>query len=301
MKKLICAVLALALAVCAFSGCTGAEKKSDKLSIVTTIFPYYDLTERIAGDKADVTMLISPGSEPHNFEPTPKDIVKIKEADLFIYNGGESDEWVENILGSVGSKVRVIKMFDHAELLPEEDINHNEGDESDEHIWTSIGNMTLFVDPVTEELEKLDKNNAKYFAANAEEYKKELGKLESSLEATVEASAKKPIVIADRFPLLYLFKQFGIEFESAFPGCTSETQPSPKTVAKLSEFVKDNNISVVFKIDTSSDSLGKTILGGDNVKTLYSLHNVTKEQFDKKATYISLMELNADALKEALG
>ena len=300
MKKILSVILAVVVAVCAFSGCSKSESKGDKLSIITTIFPYYDLVKQVAGDKADVTLLISPGAEPHDYEPTPKDIGRIKEADLFIYNGGESDEWVEGILGSVGKDVKILKMFDYADLQYEEDINHKKGDEYDEHIWTSVANFQKFTKALKDELIKLDGKNKEAYSKNADAYDKQLSKLIDSYDETVKASAKKTVVIADRFPLLYLFKEFDIKCESAFPGCTAETQPSPKTVAKLVEFVKDNDIKVVFKIDNSSDSLGKTILG-DNVKTLYSVHNVTKEQFDKNETYISLMELNLKALKEALG
>ena len=300
MKKILSVILAVVVAVCAFSGCSKSESKGDKLSIITTIFPYYDLVKQVAGDKADVTLLISPGAEPHDYEPTPKDIVRIKEADLFIYNGGESDEWVEGILGSVGKDVKILKMFDYADLQYEEDINHKKGDEYDEHIWTSVANFQKFTKALKDELIKLDGKNKEAYSKNADAYDKQLSKLIDSYDETVKASAKKTVVIADRFPLLYLFKEFDIKCESAFPGCTAETQTSPKTVAQLVEFVKDNDIKVVFKIDNSSDSLGKTILG-DNVKTLYSVHNVTKEQFDKNETYISLMELNLKALKEALG
>ena len=300
IKRFMCLLLAVACAVCLFASCGESNKSSNKISIVTTIFPYYDLVRQIAGDKAELSLLISAGSEPHEYEPTPKDIVNIKSADLFIYNGGESDEWVENILSSIGDSVKVIKLFDCADLIYEQDINHIEGDEYDEHIWTSLANMSKFSDCVADELSKLDKDNSEYYSKNSESYNASLEKLENDFASMVDNSAKKTVVIADRFPLLYLFTEFGIKCESAFPGCTSETQPSPKTVSKLINFVKNNGIDVVFKIDNSSDSLGKTILDGE-VKTLYSLHNVTKEQFDSGETYISLMELNLNALKEALG
>ena len=291
-------------AITVFCSCTAnPQQKSDKLSIVTTIYPYYEFAREIAGDKAEVYQLISPGTEVHEFEPTPKDILRINEADIFIYNGGESDEWVGNVLKSINSDVKVMCMFDFADLLYEEDIEHNKGDEYDEHIWTSLENDKKFVKAISEEIIKRDSTNKDLYITNTENYINKLNKLDKSFGNAVKNSAHNTIVVADRFPILYFVKEYGINFESAFPGCTSETQPSIKTVTKLIDYVRDNDLPVVFHIDNSSDSLARIICEDSNaeIKTFYSMHNITREQFESNTTFISLLELNLKSLKEALG
>ncbi len=277
--------------------------KTDKLSIVTTIFPYYSFAKEITGDKAEVTQLISPGAEIHDFELTPKDILRIQNADIFIYNGGESDEWVEDILKSISSDVKILCMFDYADLIYEEDIDHNKGDEYDEHIWTSLSNDKKFVKTISGEIINKDKNNKEYYQSNTKAYLNRLNKLDEDFKSAVKNSANMPMVVADRFPLLYFVKEYGIKYESAFPGCTSETQPSIKTVTKLIDYTRNNNVPVVFHIDNSSDSLAKTICEDSNakIKTFYSLHNITSEQSKQGATFMSLFEQNLKSLKEALG
>ena len=280
-----------------------SQKDSRKLSIVTTIYPYYEFAREIAGDNAHVSQLIPPGSEIHDFEPTPKDILRINDADIFIYNGGESDEWVEDVLKSINSDVKVMRMFDYADLLYEEDIEHNKGDEYDEHIWTSLENDKKFVKAISEEIIKLDTPNKDKYKTNSNAYISKLNKLDSSFRATVENSAHNTIVVADRFPILYFVNEYGIKFESAFPGCTSETQPSIKTVTKLIDYVRKNELPVVFHIDNSSESLARIICEDSSaeIKTFYSMHNITREQFESNTSFISLLELNLKSLKEALG
>lgn len=304
IKRLIALLLAILTAV--FVLCSCGDKTADdpnKLNIVTTIFPYYDFAKNIAGVTAEVTQLISPGSEIHDYEPTPKDIAKINNADLFVYNGGESDEWVEKIITDIGKKVKVIRMFDYADLRYEEDINHKKGDEYDEHIWTSISNDKKLVNAVSSEIIKADKDNKSYYEKNTKAYLSKLTELDNSFKKVVQNSAHKPMVVADRFPLLYFAKEYNIRYESAFPGCTSETQPSVKTVNKLIDYVRENNVPVVFHIDNSSDSLAKTICEGSKaeIKTFYSLHNITAEQSKNGDTFISLFKQNLNSLKEALG
>ncbi len=227
IKKLIFLFFSVLTAVTVFSSCnTEPITKTDKLSIVTTIYPYYEFAREIAGDKARVTQLIPPGAEIHSFEPTPKDILRIKNADIFIYNGGESDEWVEDVLDSIESDVKIMCMFDYADLIYEEDIDHNRGDEYDEHIWTSILNDKKLVKAISGEIIKLDKPNKDYYSEKTDSYLSLLDYYDNSFREAVNKSAKKPMIVADRFPLLYFVKEYGIKYESAFPGCTSETQPS---------------------------------------------------------------------------
>ena len=263
MKRFFALLLAVILSVPALCACKGSD--SEKLKIVATIFPYYDIARSVAGDKAEVSMLVPAGSETHEYEPTPQDIVDINKADIFIYNGGESDEY-------------------------------------DEHIWTSFSNMKLFNTAISESLQSCDPDNAETYKSSAKSYISDLEKLDGEFRSMIKASARKTMVVADRFPLLYFVTELGLDRISAFPGCSTETQPSIKTVKRITDFVKDNDIPVVFHMDNTNENLAKSICDetGAEVGVFYSCHNVTKKQFEDGASYNSLMEINFKSLKEAL-
>ncbi len=309
MKKLISLIIAINLFFSVFmlSGCNTTEhvqsSNPDKLSIVTTIFPYYDFVRTIAGDRADIRLLLSPGSEPHSYEPSPSDIVAIENCDIFIYNGGESDEWVESVLSSLDNKdIQILSMMDFVTPLYEQTPLHTPGDEYDEHIWTSIRNCELLVKSITDEIIAADKKNSDYYENNEKDYIEKLKNLDNEFKETVSNAKRNSIVFGDRFPFLYFVTDYNLNYECAFPGCSSETEPSIATVSRLIDFVRDNNIPVVFYLEFSSGNIAKIISEDSDAKIMQfsSCHNVTKQEFENGATYISLMEQNLDALKEAL-
>lgn len=319
MKKLTSLFLSI-LILCSFGGCNNIkiDKSSNKLSIVTTIFPYYDFARQIVADKADVTMLLSPGAESHDYEPSPQDIISINNADIFIYNGGESDEWVESILSSLDGKVNTLRMFDYVTLLcteeehSHEEEHHNEEhhhSEYDEHIWTSPANAVALANAIAQDIISVDAKNKEFYNKNLENYINELYNLDeeffevtnSAIENDKIITEKPVIVIADRFPMLYFTDRYGLEYKSLFPGCSADTQPSISTVTGLIDFVNDEKIPTVFHMDTTNEKYAQLISEDTDavVQTLFSCHNVTKEQFEEGVTYLSLMELNLQALKEA--
>ena len=319
MKKLLSVFLLIVL-VLSFTSCSKDknENKSDKLSVVATIYPYYDFAKNILGDKGDVKLLLSPGTEPHHFEPSPSDIVDIEDCDIFIYNGGESDEWVENVLKSIENKdIQVLKMMDYVDLLCIEEEhthsddknndsskhshNHEHG-EYDEHIWTSINNAMLISSVIYDNVSNIDIEHSDFYKSNFESYCNKLIKLDNEFNNIVSLSKRKTIVFGDRFPLLYFTNDYNIDYVSAFPGCSSETEPSISTITHLIDFVRDENIPVIFHLDFSSGKIAKLISEDSNAKVelFYSCHNVTTKQFENGESYISLMKHNAEVLKEAL-
>ncbi len=309
MKKLISLIIAVNLFFSVFmlSGCNTTEQvqssNPDKLSIVTTIFPYYDFVRTIAGDRADIRLLLSPGSEPHSYEPSPSDIVAIENCDIFIYNGGESDEWVESVLSSLDNKdIQILSMMDFVTPLYEQTPFHTTGDEYDEHIWTSIRNSEQLVTTITDEIIVADSKNSDYYKNNEKDYIEKLKNLDNEFKETVSNAKRNSIVFGDRFPFLYFVTDYNLSYECAFPGCSSETEPSIATVSRLIDFVRDNNIPVVFYLEFSSGNIAKIISEDSDAKIMQfsSCHNVTKQEFENGATYVSLMEQNLDALKEAL-
>lgn len=325
MKKFLSFALSLFIVfttLFTLTSCSSAksESKNDsgKISVVTTIFPYYDFTRSIAGDKADIKLLLSPGSEPHSYEPSPSDIVAIENCDIFIYNGGESDEWVESVLDSIENKnMKVMRMMDYVDLLYEQSVDHDEhehedgdgdehehehGEEYDEHIWTSVKNAEKLTNAIYDELCVSDFANKAAYSSNRDSYLSQLQALDSEISDIVSNAKRNTVVFGDRFPFLYFVTDYSLEYECAFPGCSSETEPSISTVTHMIDFTRENKIPVVFYLEFSNGKVAKLISEDTGAKTMRfsSCHNVTKDEFADGATYISLMEQNANALKEAL-
>lgn len=321
MKKFLSFALSLLIifiTAFSFSSCSSdkenVKKDSSKISVVTTIFPYYDFTRSIAGDKADIKLLLSPGSEPHSYEPSPSDIVAIENCDIFIYNGGESDKWVESVLDSIENKnMKVMRMMDYVDLLYEQNFDHYEhnheheehdehGEEYDEHIWTSIRNAEKLTDAIYDKLSACDFANKEIYAKNTDIYLSKLQTLDSEISEIVSNAKRKTVVFGDRFPFLYFVTDYSLEYECAFPGCSSETEPSISTVTHMIDFTRNNQVPVVFYLEFSNGKVAKLISEDSGAKTMRfsSCHNVTKDEFADGTSYISLMEQNAKALKEAL-
>lgn len=287
-----------------FCSCGEVERSTGKTSVVTTIFPYYDFARSVSKGTCDVDMLLKPGSDVHSFEPTPSDILKIRNADLFIYNGGESDEWVDSILESLGDtdKPVVMKMTDYVKPLTEMDADHHAEDEEDEHIWTSLDNAKTLVSKISDEVSKLDQKHKTVYNKNGLDYIEKISKVQSEIENTVSSSESKKIVVGDRFPLLYFATEFSLDWECAFPGCSTETEPSLDRLSKLTDTIEKDKIKTILKLEMSENKVADTLADETNtkVRTFYSAESVSKEDFANNITYVDLMERNNNALKEAL-
>lgn len=303
MKKII-SIFLLFVVTFAFCSCGEVERSTGKISVVTTIFPYYDFSRSVSKGTCDVDMLLKPGSDVHSFEPTPSDILKIRNADLFIYNGGESDEWVDSILESLGDtdKPVVMKMTDYVKPLTEMDADHHTEDEEDEHIWTSLDNAKTLVSKISDEVSKLDSKNKSIYYRNGLDYIEKISKVQSEIENTVNSSKSKKIVVGDRFPLLYFATEFSLDWECAFPGCSTETEPSLDRLSKLTDTIEKDKIRTILKLEMSENKVADTLADETNTKVriFYSAESVSKEDFANNVTYVDLMERDNNALKEAL-
>lgn len=303
MKKII-SIFLLFVVTFAFCSCGEVERSTGKISVVTTIFPYYDFARSVSKGTCDVDMLLKPGSDVHSFEPTPSDILKIRNADLFIYNGGESDEWVDSILESLGDtdKPVVMKMTDYVKPLTEMDADHHAEDEEDEHIWTSLDNAKTLVSKISDEVSKLEQKHKTVYNKNSLDYIEKISKVQSEIENTVNSSESKKIVVGDRFPLLYFATEFSLDWECAFPGCSTETEPSLDRLSKLTDTIEKDKIKTILKLEMSENKVADTLADetNTNVRTFYSAESVSKEDFANNITYVDLMERNNNALKEAL-
>jgi zinc transport system substrate-binding protein len=318
MKHIIIGLLALATLL----GCTNSNKtagKADKLNIVATTFPCYDFARAVAGDKAEITLLLRPGSEIHSFDPSPGDIIKIQTADLFIYVGGESDVWVEKTLESSDlSKLKTARLIDFIapyeeeviEGMTEEDEGHDheaeaEGEEEaeyDEHIWTSPANAIALTSTLAEIIAALDPKNADFYAANAAKYIEEIKGVQAEIAEVVKNAKRKKLLVADRFPFRYLVEEYSLDYAAAFPGCSAEMDASAATVAFLINTVKKEKLPYIYHIELSNKRIADTIKNETGVKTLelHSVQNVSADEFKKGETYVSIMKRNAQNLKLGL-
>lgn len=304
MKKIFSILLSIIIAI-SVTACSSDRGDGKKLSVVATIFPYYDFANNISNGCADVEMLLPVGSDVHSYEPTPSDIAKISSADIFIYNGGESDSWVDSILDSLDEKEgpKVLKMMDYVTPVQESDADHNIGDEADEHIWTSLTNAGNLVGIISSNMMELDTSNTTAYRDNSKKYMKEISTVSKSINDVVSTAKRDKIIVADRFPLIYFTNQYNLQWECAFPGCSSETEPSLARIKKLVNITKNEKIDTVFKLYLSENNVAETVADetGAKVLTFYSCESVSKEDMDRGETYVTLMSRNVASLKEALG
>lgn len=304
-----------------------SEKAQDdgRISVVTTIFPQYDFVRQIAGDSVDLKMLLKPGEETHSYEPTPQDIIAIQNSDIFIYVGGENDAWVEDILDSMpDAGMRTLKLIDCVDTVEEEHVegmqeqpghSHEEeeyhGDEIeeahsvheiDEHVWTSPVNASAIVDEIKELLAQTDPENRQRYEENAEAYEAELAALDAAFREVVDNAGRRLVIFGDRFPFRYFADEYGLDYYAAFPGCASDTEPSAAVMAFLINKVAEEKVPAVLKMELSNENIANAIAEatGTEVRTFYSCHNLTAEEFENGETYLSMMQKNVETLKEVL-
>ena len=308
---LILFVILLAFASLAACAPTTAQPASTGISIVSTVFPSYDFARQItAGTNAQITLLLKPGEEVHSFDPTSQDIIRIQNADLFLYVGGENDTWVNSVLTGLDKNVNTFRMMDYVTLYQDELVagmqpetkTQGATQEWDEHVWTAPVNAIAIVKAMTAELIQIDPANAKTYQSNSDAYVVQLESLDQSFRSVVDSSARKTIVFADRFPVRYFVEEFGLSYYAAFPGCSAETEASAATIASLIDHVKSEKIPVVFYIEMSNQQMANTVAEatGATPMLFHTCHNVTKAEFDSGATYLSLMQNNVLALLVAL-
>lgn len=342
MKRIIPLCLALVMTVGLLAGCgkQNEQTASDetRLRVVTTIFPEYDWVREILGDKADnaeVTMLLDNGADLHSYQPTADDIVKISECDLFIYVGGESDDWVDdalknaanknmkviNLLEALGDSVKTEEVVegmqeekhdhdhDHEDADEHDDAkehDHEEEAEYDEHVWLSLKNAQTLCSAISGVLQQIDPDNKDTYAANASAYIKKLSALDADYQAAVNAATRKTVLFGDRFPFRYLAEDYGLRYYAAFAGCSAESEASFETISFLAGKVDELNLPCVLTIEGVQHKIAETIVrntAAKNQKVLMmdSMQSTTSKDAANGATYLSVMERNLSVLKEALG
>ena len=330
MRRFTALLLAVLLAV-SLAGCAARrEQDSGKLQVVCSLFPYYDFARQIGGDDVEVTLLVPAGKETHSFEPTPLDVITLSHADVFLYNGGESEQWVDKILSAAGENIRVTEaLMPQVALLAEEMAEGMEGSDDhsghdhddhdhdhdhdahghqdeeiayDEHVWTSPVLAKSLCEAVCDALCRADPVRQENYRTRLADYLEELTALDEAFRDTVAAGSRRLLVFGDRFPLLYFCREYGLDYRAAFHGCASDTEPSLATLKYLIDQVAREQLPVVYTIELSSQKVAQAIAEttGARVLTFQSCQTVSRQDLDNGATYLSLMWQNVAALKEGL-
>lgn len=315
MKKITAFCISILLLICVMGGCANVEKGNDnrKINIVASIFPVYDWVREIAGNSAEVTMLIDNGVDPHSFQPSAEDIVKISNCDMFIYTGGESDEWMEDALKeAVNKNMTVVNLLDvlSDDVKQEEIVEGMQGEksgetENDEHVWLSLKNAELFCGYISGKLGEINEEHKDEYALNTKKYIKRLSAVDRDYKTAVENARIKTLVFADRFPFRYMFDDYGLSYYAAFPGCEADAEASFETITFLAKKIDELKLNSIFQIDGSDGSLARTVKNctrskNQEILTLNSMQSVTLEQSEDKTTYLSVMKNNLKILKRAL-
>ena len=318
MKYVAFAISSLLAPLCI--SCNG--NNNGKMKIITTIFPEYDWVMNVLGDKKDnfdVSMLLDSGVDLHSYSPTPKDIVSISNCDLFIYVGGESDEWVEDVLKQAKNKdMKVINLMEvlgdkakEEEIIEgmqgeeEEEEESEEEKEYDEHVWLSLNNSALFLQSISDNLSILDKDNANYYKSNADTYINNLKALDAEYKDTVSKANKDTLLFADRFPFRYLVDDYSLKYYAAFIGCSAETEASFETIAFLASKVDELGLNYILKIESSDGAIANTVKNATQNKnqtilTMDSIQSATTKEYANGRNYLSIMQSNLAVLKQAL-
>lgn len=338
MKKILASVLALIMLLSSIAPFTALAEK--KVSVVTTIFPLYDWVREITAgnDNVEITMLLDSGSDLHNYQPTAQDILKIATADLFVFVGGESDDWADDVLKTAHNEKLIalnlveamgdaIKMEEIVEGMEHDDHDHDDHDEddddhdhdeddhdeddhdheeeADEHIWLSLRNAQALSRVIAEKLAQIDPDNASLYQSNFEAFHEKLAQLDAAYANAVDAAKYKTVLFGDRFPFRYLADDYGLTYYAAFSGCSAETEASFQTILFLAQKVDELSLPAVLTIEQPKARIAETIVGATKNKNqkilaMNSLQSVTSQGVQAGITYLSAMEENLAVLKDAL-
>ena len=308
MKNKITAV-ALSVLMIFLCGCSAytPPQKGDRLSIVCSIFAPYDFARQIAGDRAEIKMLLPTGVESHSYEPTPRDIIELQNADVFFYVSEHTETWVTQIIESVSdSEVNITELgleingHEH-EHHHDEHEEHEEG-ETDEHIWTNLETASDMIGCMAEKMGELDPENADFYNENAGSYSKKILALRDDIQELVNTSKRREIVSGSRFAMKNFTHEFGIEFTAAFDSCVDNTEPSASVMAEIIDKIQTDNIPVIFYEELTEPKIARAVSveTGAEMLLLHSCHNISSDELKRGETYLTLMRQNYNNLKEAL-
>jgi len=315
--SLAAAVLVLATLALLFVRPTQNNTDTPVFSVVASNFASYDFLRAIIGDDSEVklTFLLGPGKDAHSFDPSPQDVVTIADADLFVYIGGEMEQWTDRVLASTPPKGKSMKISDFVATAPEKPIDDMQEDEEeygheheaegafDEHIWTSPANAVAMLEALGEQLCEVRPAKCEAYRQNVARYRDQIQQVDAQISAVVAARTRGRLVFADKMPMQYFIDYYGLQVSAAFDGCSSDSEPSAKTIAALEDRIRSERIPVVLYIELNPGRVAQLIasdVGNCTPLQIQTLHNVSREDFENGETWVSLMSRNVEVLRQAL-
>lgn len=287
-------------AVFIFSSCSEPEKKSGGgLVITATLFPQYDFAKAIAGGKAEVTLLLPPGTESHSFDPKPGDILRIQNADLFLYTGDDMEPWAKSITESINNDaVKIVDCSTNIELLDSGDHDHG----ADPHIWLNPANAVKIVDTILDAMIEKDPENSAFYTENAENYKKKLEILDEDIEKSISGAKRNTIVFGGRFAYIYFLEHYNLGYITAYDSCASNAEPSAARIARVIDYINENSVPCIYYEELSDPKVARSIAEQTGIEYLQfsTAHNVTKEEFQNGTGFLEIMYENLENLKKGL-
>ncbi len=286
------------------------QNSSDGIKIITTLYPLYDFAKNVAGDKAHVSLLLPPGIESHSFEPTPRDIVNINNADIFIFTGKFMEPWAADIIGGINNKKNIVvdaskgiqlitssRLHQHHENQSHEHHQH----ESDPHIWLDFDNDKIIIDSITEALCQADPVNSDFYIKNADEYKNQLTIIDNEYKAQLEKCQSRTIVFGGHYAFGYMAKRYNLNYLAA-QGFSPDSEPTTSELISLVNQIRKDNIQYIFYEELASPKTAETLANETNAKMLLlnAGHNVTKADIENNVSFISIMRKNLENLKIGL-
>ena len=319
-KKIILVIILIAIIVASviagiILGKKNKTNNTDKIKVTASNFASYDFLRAIIGDNDNIelTFLLGPGKDAHSYDPSAQDIITIQNSDLFIYIGGEMEKWADRVLPTLDkNNTKIICVADDIKTIDEQEVDGAEPEEEedeeegafDEHIWTSPDNAIEMVKTLEKSMEEIDSTNASKYKQNAENYIAKIKNVDKQIQEIVDNKKRNRLVFGDKMPMQYFINYYKLDVSAAFSGCSTETEPSSKTIAYLVNKAKEEKTPVILYIELNDGKVAKTIAkevgNGCKAMQIQTLHNVSKTDFDNGETWVSLMERNLDVLREAL-
>lgn len=300
MKRIL--ALLIILSIFPFAGCATNSSDSSKIQITATLFPQYDFARQIGGDKVEVTLLLPAGQESHLYDPSPSDMAKISQSDLFIYTGDTMEGWAGDIASSVGSDVKVLDVSRNITLFAHGEDEHEHEHSLDPHIWLDFDNAKTMCANIAAELILLSPENEAYFTENLVNYTNTLTALDEEFKKEFSNGQTKELIFGGRFAVGYLTRRYNIKYRSAYDSCSANSEPSVQDITALSDYVKGNDIKVVFCEEFSDPKIAREIALSNNaeVLVLHSCHNTSAEEREMGATFVSIMTENLSNIRKGL-
>ena len=317
-KKIILIILAIAIVIgigivmgVGENNKNNSNNSNIRYNVVASNFASYDFLRAIIGDNKEIelTFLIGPGKDAHSYDPTAQDLITIKNANLFVYIGGEMEQWADKVLESIeANKTKKICISDFVDTIEEKKVDGVEEEEEgekgsfDEHIWTSPENAIKMINALEQAMEEIDSENSNTYKENADKYITQIKEVDSKIQNIVDNKARDRLIFADKMPMQYFMEYYNLKASAAFNGCSTDTEPSAKTIAYLEDKVREENIPVILYIEINPGKVAKTIANetGAEAMQIQTLHNISLDDFKNGETWVSLMTRNIDVLKKAL-